>query len=78
MQGSKVMVLGVGAVGGFCTEILARCGVGFFVLVDFDTVDISNVNRQIVATTKTVGQKKTEIMAQRLKDINPNVVVHQI
>eukprot|EP00703_Trepomonas_sp_PC1_P002204 JAP94402.1 Molybdopterin biosynthesis MoeB protein [Trepomonas sp. PC1] len=78
MQLSKVMVLGVGAVGGFCTEILARCGVGEFILVDFDTVDISNVNRQIVATTKTVGQKKTQIMADRLKDINPEVVIHQV
>ncbi|CAL5975386.1 Molybdopterin_biosynthesis MoeB protein [Hexamita inflata] len=78
MQGATVIQLGVGAVGGFCCEILARCGLGQIILVDFDTVDISNVNRQIVATTKTVGQNKTEIMKNRVLEINPEIKVTEI
>lgn len=72
---ATVVVCGIGAVGGFATEMLARCAVGTLVIVDFDVVDVSNINRQIVATTKTIGQPKVQVMAQRIKDINPYCTV---
>lgn len=78
MQNATVLQIGVGAVGGFCTEILCRCGLGRIILVDFDTVDVSNINRQIVATTKTVGQPKVEIMKARIADINPECKVETV
>ncbi len=66
-----VLVVGLGGVGGICAEMIARAGVGRMTIVDADTVDISNANRQIPALHSTVGQLKTEVMAERLKDINP-------
>lgn len=72
---AKVAIFGVGGVGGYVAEALARTGVGNFVLVDNDTVCLSNINRQIIATTKTVGQYKVDVMAQRIMDINPQAQV---
>jgi len=73
-----VIVLGLGGVGGFCAEMLARAGVGELTLVDFDKVTESNINRQIIALNSTVGQYKTAIFEQRLKDINPNIKINVI
>lgn len=75
---SRVMIFGVGGVGSYVAEGLARCGVGHFILVDSDTVSLTNINRQIHATTKTVGQPKTSVMASRMRDINPNVDIREI
>lgn len=71
LKNSKVMVLGVGGVGGFVCEALARAGVGTIVLVDKDVVDITNINRQIIALNSTIGKVKVEVMKDRILDINP-------
>jgi len=71
LQNSTVALIGVGAVGGYALEALARAGVGHLILVDFDTFDITNINRQILALTSTVGQKKVEVARRRVLDINP-------
>lgn len=75
MKNSTVAVLGVGGVGTFAAEALARSGVGRLVLVDKDDVDITNVNRQIIALLSTVGQPKVDLMKERIKDINPECEV---
>jgi tRNA A37 threonylcarbamoyladenosine dehydratase len=72
---SKVAVFGVGGVGGYVTEALARSGVGAFELIDRDVVSVTNLNRQIIATWKTIGRDKTEVMAERIRDINPEAEV---
>lgn len=69
---SSVAVLGVGGVGGYVAEMLARTGVMNITLVDFDKIDVSNLNRQIIATTKNIGKFKVEEFKNRLEDINPN------
>ncbi len=76
LKKSKVVVLGVGGVGSFSTEALARAGIGNITIVDKDTVDITNINRQIHANVNSVGKIKVEIMKKRILDINPkcNVV----
>jgi len=71
LKNSSVAVLGIGGVGSFSAEALARTGVGRIILVDKDVVDITNVNRQIHALTTTVGQPKAELMRDRIKLINP-------
>lgn len=71
MKNSTVAVLGIGGVGGIAVEALARTGIGRLILIDKDTVDITNINRQIHALTTTVGQKKAELMVERVKLINP-------
>ena len=71
MKNSTVAVLGIGGVGGIAVEALARTGIGRLILIDKDTVDITNVNRQIHALTTTVGQKKADLMVERVKLINP-------
>ena len=78
LKNAKVAVFGLGGVGSFVCEGLARSGVGGFVLVDFDKVDESNINRQIIATTKTIGRNKVDVMKERILDINPdaNVEIH--
>lgn len=68
---TKIMLIGLGAVGGYVLEGLARAGVGNFVLVDFDSFEESNINRQILATTETLGQKKIEVAKNRVLSINP-------
>ena len=67
--------MGLGGVGGFCAESLARAGVGKLTIVDFDTVSMSNINRQLVALNSTVGMKKTELFRERLLDINPDITL---
>lgn len=71
----RVIVFGVGGVGSWCAETLARSGIGYITLVDSDRVSITNVNRQLMATTKTVGLVKVEVLKQRLFDINPNAEI---
>jgi len=75
LKNSKVAVFGIGGVGGYAAEAIARCGVGKMVLIDNDDVNISNLNRQIIALESTVGRKKTEVMAERIHDINPEIEV---
>ena len=77
LKSSKVAIFGVGGVGGYVAEALARCGVGTFELIDRDQVSITNLNRQIIATWKTIGMDKTEAMAERIHDINPEAQVVQ-
>ena len=71
IMSAKVAVFGVGGVGGFCVEALARAGVGALHLYDDDTVSESNLNRQIAALHSTIGQPKAEVVARRILDINP-------
>ena len=73
-----VAVFGLGGVGGYCAESLARAGVGELTIVDFDTVSSTNINRQLVALHSTVGQCKTHLFEQRLKDINPDIKLNVI
>ncbi|MDG4655410.1 tRNA threonylcarbamoyladenosine dehydratase [Ectobacillus antri] len=75
LKNSTVGVLGIGGVGSFSAESLARSGVGRLVLVDKDVVDITNINRQVHALMSTVGQPKVELMKQRILDINPDCEV---
>lgn len=75
LNNSRVAVFGIGGVGGHVCEALARSGVGTLDLFDNDTVSLTNINRQIVALHSTIGMQKTEVMAQRIKDINPNAKV---
>lgn len=78
LKNKVVFVFGLGGVGGFALEALARSGVENFTIVDFDEVSDSNINRQIIALNSTVGQKKAELFKQRLLDINPNIKVNSI
>lgn len=75
LQRARVAIFGIGGVGGYVAEALARSGVGAFVLVDRDVVSISNINRQIIATTRTVGKPKAELMRDRILEINPEARV---
>lgn len=72
---AKVVIFGIGGVGSYVVEALARVGVGHLILVDFDKVDITNLNRQIEATHSTIGKLKIEVMKERILDINPNAKV---
>lgn len=73
---AHVAVFGVGGVGGYVIEALARCGVGELTLVDKDVVSVSNLNRQLIALESTIGQPKTEVMKARVLQINPQIHVH--
>lgn len=75
LKHATVAVFGIGGVGGYAAEALARSGVGHLVLTDKDTVSLSNINRQIIALTSTVGRQKTQVMKERIKDINPKAEV---
>jgi len=75
LQRSRVAVFGIGGVGGYVCEALARSGVGALDLIDHDRVSVSNLNRQIIATTSTIGKLKVDVMADRLRDINPDIEV---
>ncbi len=75
LKKSKVAIFGIGGVGSYVVEGLARVGVGNFILVDNDEVSVSNINRQIIATTKTVGKIKVEIAKERILEINPEAKV---
>lgn len=78
LKQAKIVVLGLGGVGGACAEALVRSGVGTLIIADNDVVTRSNLNRQIIATVDTIGMKKTEAARQRLLAINPdcNIIVH--
>ncbi|MGN0354382.1 MAG: ThiF family adenylyltransferase [Muricoprocola sp.] len=76
LKNARVAVFGIGGVGGYVCEALVRSGVGEFDLIDSDTVSLTNLNRQIIATRKTVGQYKVDVMKERMQEINPDVKVH--
>ncbi len=75
LKNAKVAVFGLGGVGGYVAEALARSGIGAFDLVDDDKVCLTNLNRQIIATRKTIGRLKTDVMRERILDINPDASV---
>lgn len=75
LQNSKVAVFGIGGVGSYVVEALARAGVGHIIIVDFDKYDITNINRQLGATHSTIGKYKVDVMKERILDINPNAIV---
>lgn len=76
LNNSCVIIFGIGGVGGYIAEALIRAGVGKIDIVDCDTINLSNLNRQIVALHSTIGQYKVDVMAQRAKDINPNITIN--
>ena len=78
LQSAHVAVFGLGGVGSYAAEILARSGVGELTLVDQDTVSVTNINRQLCALHSTVGQSKAEVTARRCRDISPSAVIHPI
>lgn len=78
LQGKHVIVFGIGGVGSFAVEGLARAGVGALTLVDNDTVGLSNLNRQLCALRSTLGQNKSDVMAARVLDINPDCAVRSL
>lgn len=73
---AHILIVGLGGVGGWAAEVLARAGVGEMTLVDADVVAPSNINRQLVATHKTIGQPKCDVLAERLQEINPEIKLH--
>ncbi|MBP3410198.1 MAG: tRNA threonylcarbamoyladenosine dehydratase [Clostridia bacterium] len=77
LKNSRVAVFGVGGVGGYVVEALARSGVGELDLIDNDTVSITNINRQIIALHSTMGKLKVDVAAERIRDINPGAIVHR-
>ncbi|MCI8460427.1 MAG: tRNA threonylcarbamoyladenosine dehydratase [Bacilli bacterium] len=70
LNGKSVLILGCGGVGGYVAEALARSNIGTLILVDFDVVDESNINRQVIALSSTIGRKKIDVLEERIKDIN--------
>ena len=78
LQNKSVLILGIGGVGGYVAEALARSNVGTLILVDFDIVDETNINRQIIALKSTIGKKKVDVLEKRIKDINENCNVIKI
>lgn len=78
LAGAHVAVVGLGGVGSWCAEALARCGVGALTVMDEDSVSLSNINRQSIALDSTVGQPKAEVMAARIRDIAPDCAVRAI
>ena len=75
---AHVLVVGVGGVGAYAAEMLCRAGVGELTIVDADTVNITNINRQLPATHSTIGRLKTEVLGERLRDINPDIRLHEL
>lgn len=78
LKGKSVLILGIGGVGGYVVEALARSGIGTLILVDFDKVDESNINRQIIALDSTIGKLKVDVLEKRIKDINKGCKVIKI
>lgn len=76
LAAARVAVFGIGGVGGHAAEALARSGVGEIDLIDSDTVSESNINRQLIATYRTIGRYKVDVMEERIRDINPRAVIH--
>ena len=73
LQQARVLIFGLGGVGGFTCEALARAGVGYMQIVDKDVVDVTNINRQIIATYETIGRPKVQVCKERMLSINPDV-----
>ena len=73
LRDKTVMIAGLGGVGGYCAEAIARAGIGRLIILDHDVVSPSNLNRQLLALHSTIGERKTDIMAARLRDINPDL-----
>ena len=78
LENKSVLILGVGGVGGYVAEALARSNIGTLILVDFDKVDETNINRQIIALKSTIGKKKVDVLEERIKDINDKCNVIKI
>ena len=80
IQEKTILVVGIGGVGGYATESLVRTGIKNIILIDHDTIDISNINRQIISTNKNIGNVKVEEFKKRILDINPdcNVITHKL
>ena len=78
LKSSHVAVFGLGGVGSWAAECLARAGVGMITIVDGDCIDVTNINRQLIALRSTIGKNKTDVMAQRIADINPDCEVNSI
>ena len=78
LSNAHVLVVGVGGVGAYAAEMLCRAGVGEMTIIDADTVNPTNINRQLPATHSTIGQPKVEVLAQRFRDINPNIKLHTL
>ncbi len=78
LRNAHVLVVGVGGVGAYAAEMIVRAGVGRMTIADADNVSLSNINRQLVALHSTVGRPKCEILAERLKDINPELELHTV
>ena len=76
LKNSHVIVFGVGGVGGFTVEALVRGGIGELTVVDYDTIDITNINRQIIALQNTVGRNKVDVIKERAVSINPEIKIH--
>lgn len=76
LQNSSVAVFGIGGVGSYVCESLVRSGIGTITIIDFDKVDITNLNRQIIALNSTIGKSKVSVMKERLLDINPNLIIN--
>ena len=76
IEGAHILVVGLGGVGAYAAEMLVRAGVGEMTIADADTVGESNINRQLIALHSTIGRNKTEVLAERLRDINPQVILH--
>ena len=77
LKNSTVMIFGLGGVGGYVAEAVARSGVGHIIIIDKDTVDISNINRQVIALNSNIGQYKADLWEERIKEINPEAVVEK-
>lgn len=78
LASTRIIIFGVGGVGSWCAESLIRTGIGHLTIVDADSVSITNINRQLMATTKTVGRPKVEVLRERLLDINPHADITAI
>lgn len=78
LQKAHVIIFGIGGVGGYTFEALVRAGVGEITIVDNDTVNESNLNRQIIALRSTIGRMKIDVAEERAKDINPDVIIHKV
>ena len=78
LKKAKIIIFGIGGVGSYTAEAVARSGIGNITLVDNDEVSLTNINRQIIALHSTVGKKKTEVMKERIADINPNAAVYSM
>ena len=76
LKNARVAIFGIGGVGGYTAEALTRCGIGTIDIIDNDTINLSNLNRQIYALHSTLGQYKVDVAKQRMLDINPNITVN--